>query len=131
MPILSNPRHETFAQARAKGARLEDAYEDAGFSPGNGHASRMAKLDMIADRIAELRAQAVRIDDAGPAALIAALLDLARNGPAKTADAREARLALLDAFRLRAEWSDDRAKERADDRERIRREIAEQAISKA
>ena len=40
MPQLENLRHEAFAQARAKGARLDDAYEDAGFAPSNGHASR-------------------------------------------------------------------------------------------
>jgi phage terminase small subunit len=44
MPVLDNPRHEAFAQARAKGARLEQAYEEAGFAPGNGHASRLDRI---------------------------------------------------------------------------------------
>ena len=129
MPILSNPRHEAFARARAKGARLEDAYEDAGFTSGHCHASRMARLGVVADRIAELREQTACVDDAGPGALIAALLDLARNGRAGRGDAREARLALLDAFRLRMEWSNDRQKERAEDRERVLQEITASEIS--
>jgi len=41
MPL--SPKHEAFAQAPAKGARLEDAYEDAGFTPGNYNAIRLAE----------------------------------------------------------------------------------------
>jgi phage terminase small subunit len=56
MPALRDPRHEAFAQARAKGALLIDAYESAGFVRHRGHPSRLAlKLD-VAHRIAELRA---------------------------------------------------------------------------
>ena len=32
MPQLKNPRHEAFAQARAAGARLCEAYVEAGFA---------------------------------------------------------------------------------------------------
>ena len=39
MPTLRNPRQEAFAQARAGGALLDDAYEAAGFAPGNRHAA--------------------------------------------------------------------------------------------
>jgi hypothetical protein len=44
MPTLDNPRYEFFAQARAKGARLDDAYEDAGCVLNKGHPSRPARL---------------------------------------------------------------------------------------
>ena len=57
MQPLPNFRYEAFAQARAKGARLEDAYEDAGFTPDRANASRLAARPEIADRIAELRAE--------------------------------------------------------------------------
>ncbi|MGI9170060.1 MAG: hypothetical protein ACR2FH_07800, partial [Caulobacteraceae bacterium] len=57
MPVLDNPGHEAFALARAKGARLEDAYECAGFAPGNRHAARMAALPEVAERTVELRAE--------------------------------------------------------------------------
>ena len=42
MPALRDPRHEAFAQARAKGALLIDAYESAGFVRHRGHPSRLA-----------------------------------------------------------------------------------------
>jgi len=62
MPILQNARHEIFAQSRAKGARLEDAYEDAGFIPGNGHAGKLAQRPEVSERD---RRAARRADRAG------------------------------------------------------------------
>src|SRR6202020_1281858 len=56
MPTLPIPRQEAFAQARAGGALLDDAYEIAGFVPGHRHASRLAKLPEVAERIGELLA---------------------------------------------------------------------------
>src|SRR5665213_953406 len=41
MPL--SPNHEALAQARAAGAWLDVAYEDAGFTPGNHNASRLAE----------------------------------------------------------------------------------------
>ena len=55
MPVLTNARHEAFAQARAQGAMLDDAYEDAGFVLIRGHASRLASQPNVAERIAEIR----------------------------------------------------------------------------
>lgn len=54
MPALPDSRHEAFAQARAKGARPDDAYEDAGFAPRRGAAGRLATRPEVAGRIAEL-----------------------------------------------------------------------------
>ena len=48
--------HNAFAQARAGGALLDDAYEIAGFVPGHRHASRLAKLPELAERIGKLLA---------------------------------------------------------------------------
>ena len=54
MPSLTDPRAEAFAQHRARGANLEDAYELAGFAGGQGHASRFARRPTIAARVGEL-----------------------------------------------------------------------------
>jgi hypothetical protein len=66
MPTLQVPRYEAFAQARAKGALLIDAYESAGFERHRGHPSRLALSDNVAERIAELRAMQTDIEDTSP-----------------------------------------------------------------
>ena len=103
MPILSNPRHEAFAQARAKGALLEDAYQDAGFVPGHGHASRLALKSEVAARIAEIRAEDQDVSAATGRGLLAALLRVARAAEAldTAAGVREARLTLMEIETLR------------------------------
>lgn len=114
MPVLQDIRHEAFAQARAKGALLDDAYEDAGFRPGNHHASRLADRREVADRIAELRAEQSGLTDANTQAVITALLRIATASEAMgtPAGAKEARLTLLEARKLGSELARDRAKER-------------------
>ena len=109
MPLLQNPRHEAFAQARVAGALLEDAYEAAGFAAGLNHASRLARTPEVAQRIGELRAHAQFPDPARPAVLIDALLKMAEDGRGHSVEwAKEARLALMDAMRVRAEWKNER-----------------------
>jgi hypothetical protein len=109
MPVLENPRHEAFAQARARGALLNDAYEDAGFAPDRSHANRLAGREDVAERVAELkaelRAEQAGLDGASPHKVIAALLEVAKNCQAQEGPAalKEARLALLDAQRLHSE----------------------------
>jgi hypothetical protein len=78
IPVLENPRHGAFAQARARGAVLNDAYEDAGFAPDRSHASRLAGREDVAERIAELKAEQAGLDGASPHKAIAALLDAER-----------------------------------------------------
>jgi len=99
MPILQNPRHEAFAQARAGGARLDQAYEDAGFTPGHGHASRLAFTPGIAERIAEIRAENA---PPNPQSIVAALWRIGSAAPKDQPPGalKEARLALLDAAAL-------------------------------
>ena len=105
MPILQNPRQEAFAQARAGGARLDDAYEAAGFAPGHGHASRMARRAEVAERIGELLAARTEAGPTDARTVIAALLRLADAGPAvaNPSAIHETRLVLLDACRLMGE----------------------------
>lgn len=54
MPVLTNIRHELFAQAVAKGADLVVAYEQAGFKRHESSASRLRSDAKVASRIDEL-----------------------------------------------------------------------------
>jgi hypothetical protein len=116
MPVLQNPRHEAFVLARAKGASLEQAYEDAGFVADKSHACRLANRPEVAERIAELRREQGDAADASPQAIIAALVRMARDSEAaKTpAGAKEARANLLEAHRLSAELALSRGCDRID-----------------
>ena len=55
MPILPNPRHESFAQALAKGKSAADAYVEAGYNPSRSAASRLSTNVNIMSRVAELQ----------------------------------------------------------------------------
>ncbi|HEY5071223.1 MAG TPA: terminase small subunit [Caulobacteraceae bacterium] len=114
MPILQDSRHEAFAQARARGARLEDAYEDAGYTPGNAHASRLATTRAIAERIAEIKAARAEEETVNPASVIAALIRMAKAGEElKTAAAiKEARLTILEAWNVQLETERARVNDR-------------------
>ena len=115
MPILQNYRHEAFAQARARGQSLENAYEDAGFAPGYNPGRRLNLREDVAERVAEIRAAYDRARHADVPEAIVALLRLAKAGEAlqTPAGAKEARLAILDALRLHRESEAARNTERA------------------
>lgn len=55
MPILSNPRHERFAQELAKGKSADEAYQEAGYKPDRGNASRLTAKDSIRTRVNEIQ----------------------------------------------------------------------------
>ncbi len=55
MPILPNPRHESFAQALAKGKTADEAYAQAGYSPNRGNATRLKANEYIRKRVSELQ----------------------------------------------------------------------------
>ncbi|HEY5072310.1 MAG TPA: hypothetical protein VII63_09790 [Caulobacteraceae bacterium] len=120
MPILQNPKHEAFAQARAKGARLDDAYEDSGFVPAAGHPTRLAQRPEVAERIAELRASVAAAAEANSASVIAGLLRIAKASEdlGSPSGIKEARVTLLEAHRLCENLAGHRADER---REELRR----------
>ena len=54
MPVLDNPRHEAFAQARAKLETADQAYQTAGFREHRGNAARLSTKEFILARVAEL-----------------------------------------------------------------------------
>lgn len=58
MPLLDNPRQERFAQCLAKGKTQADAYEEAGYRPNDGGASRLAGNVKVKTRVAELAERA-------------------------------------------------------------------------
>ncbi len=112
MPALDNPHYEVFAIARARGALLEDAYEDAGYAAGKGHAWRIAGRAEVQARIAELRAERTRVEEAFPRTVIKVLMHLAHVNDvlATPAGARETRASLLEALRIERAIADDRRK---------------------
>ena len=105
MATLQDPRHEAFAQARAKGALLIDAYESAGFVRHRGHPSRLALKDEVAERIAELRASQTEAEDVSLHGLLASLRRIIKAGESSENPAlvNAARLAIVDASRIQAE----------------------------
>jgi hypothetical protein len=115
-----NPRYEAFAQARARGALLNDAYEGGGFVPHRGDPSRLAYRAEVAERIAELRTAQTPAEDDTPVALLGALSRIIKawEGSEDPSVVREARLAIVDAARSRRELEPaqaiDRAKIRSD-----------------
>lgn len=53
--MLENPKHELFAQDRAKGATVDEAYVSAGYKPNRGNAGRLNANESVQARIAELQ----------------------------------------------------------------------------
>ena len=114
MPVLQNPMHELFARSRSQGARLQDAYEDAGYVASRAHACRLAAQPEVAARISEIRLARSSNVDTSPQAIVDALFRMARDGEVlKTAaGVKEARTTLLEAHRLSKEMADGRVNER-------------------
>lgn len=54
MPVLPNPRHESFAQERARGKSIDEAYQIAGFKPNRSNASRLNANEHIRARVDEI-----------------------------------------------------------------------------
>jgi hypothetical protein len=129
MPALLDPRHEAFAQARAKGALLIDAYESAGFVRHRGHPSRLALKREVADRIAALRFSQTESDDVSPQGLLASLRRIIKAGENSENPAlvNAARLAIVDASRIQAEL----ARQQAVDRENIDKDFKAFAAGEA
>lgn len=58
MPILSNPRHERFAQGLAAGKSSTDAYVEAGYKENRHNAASLAREEHISTRVQEILAKA-------------------------------------------------------------------------
>lgn len=55
MPVLQDPRHELFAQARVRGEPASKAYVTAGFKRNDSNAARLNGKEPVKTRIAELQ----------------------------------------------------------------------------
>ena len=54
MPVLSNPKHERFAQALAQGSSASAAYVEAGYSKSDSNASRLSGNEKVRSRVEEI-----------------------------------------------------------------------------
>ncbi len=54
MPALENTRHELFAHELAKGATVDEAYQNAGFKPNRGNAATLKAKQSVSNRANEL-----------------------------------------------------------------------------
>jgi phage terminase small subunit len=60
MPVLSNSKHERFAQEIAKGSSITAAYAAAGFSKNDSNASRLNRNELVRARVDEILAEAAQ-----------------------------------------------------------------------
>jgi hypothetical protein len=75
MPILSNPRHERFAQELANGKTATEAYQSAGFKPNRGNASTLKANQSILARVGEIQGEAAKQVELTRAEVLKMLLD--------------------------------------------------------
>jgi hypothetical protein len=61
MPILTNPRHEAFAQALARGEPAVKAYVEAGYKENRHNAATLARKQHILTRVGELQEEQLTI----------------------------------------------------------------------
>ena len=84
MQMLTNARHERFAQSLAKGMSADAAHTAAGYKPHRQNAARMSTYDDIRARVAELQGSTAK--------QITDIRDLARQ---YTAEATELQVAIM------------------------------------
>lgn len=102
MPVLSNPKHERFAQELAKGKSQAEAYSTAGYAPSEPNASRLTSNDKVQARVAEILDRAATRAEITVASITERLLAIAERGEtSKEAPLLSvARAALMDAAKL-------------------------------
>jgi hypothetical protein len=71
MAILTNPKHEAFAQALARGMSASAAYGQVGFKPHRANAATLARKKHISVRVAELQEEQLAIHQQATAAAAA------------------------------------------------------------
>ena len=102
MPSLSNPKHERFAQALAKGETATAAYVSAGYEPNDGNAARLKGNDRIEARVAEILERAATRAEITVASISDRLLKIAEKCE-RTSEANKlgvARATLMDVAKL-------------------------------
>jgi len=61
MPVLSNARHERFAQFLAQGKTATKAYELAGYKPNRWNAAFLARQDKIRERLTQINTELAKV----------------------------------------------------------------------
>lgn len=99
---LKNARRERYAQERAKGKAIGEAYADAGFSPNAGNAGRLDKEPDVAARVLELQQRAAEKVELTVASVTSKLLSLSEKaeGMDGSGALNVARQCLMDAAKL-------------------------------
>lgn len=102
MPILSNTRHERFAQALATGLSQADAYVEAGYKASRSAAARLAADVNICERVAEIAERVAVRTEVTAAEITGRLLAIAKKAEGKDEAAmlQVARASLMDAAKL-------------------------------
>lgn len=102
MPALTNPKHERFAQERAKGTGQFEAYRLVGYAGDEAHASRLEARADVRGRIAELQERAAIRTELTAASITERLLSIADKAEQTNAapGLGVARQALMDAAKL-------------------------------
>lgn len=102
MAVLTNPKHELFAQGLAKGLTQVEAYERAGYQPTPESASRLLTNAKVSARVAELQERAAARVEITVAGLTERLLRLATMAESlgDAPGAQASRASLMDAAKL-------------------------------
>lgn len=102
MPVLSNPKHEIFAQLIARGRTQAEAYEEAGYRPSEPNASRLTSNEKVGARIAEIQGRAAIRTEVSVASITERLLAIAKKaeGVSEAPMLSVARASLMDAAKL-------------------------------
>lgn len=102
MPALSNPKHERFAQALAKGETADAAYVLAGYEENRGNATRLKANESVEARVAEILERAATRAEITVASISDRLLKIAEKCE-RTSEANKlgvARATLMDVAKL-------------------------------
>lgn len=102
MPALSNPKHERFAQALAKGETATAAYVIAGYEDNEGNAGRLNRNEQVQARVAEILERAAMRAEITVAGISERLLMIADRGEklAEASGLSVARASLMDVAKL-------------------------------
>lgn len=108
MPVLSNPKHERFAQELAKGKSQAEAYETAGYKPSEQHASRLASNGKVSKRVAEIMERGALRAEVTVASITESLLRIAQKAEATEENAgfSVARMTQMDLAKLHGHIKD-------------------------
>jgi len=102
MPVLSNARHERFAQELAKGKSADEAYVEAGYSENRHNAHRLKTNEHVLKRVAELKERAAVRAEISVASITDDLRRIAQKGESlgEASGLSVARAALMDVAKL-------------------------------